>query len=414
MVGSEKPLSSAIGRSLTRLSAILHKEALEYLRDKRTIVLMIVSAFLLPALGVLSTGLRTQQLASVTVAVCDEGTYANTLVGLIESSIRRRLPNAVINTARDCGEGYDAGSDLIVVIPSGFSANLTQIGLRATILVYRAVGSVASEEALLAVKEAVYQLSRIVTQERIEELVKRAGAETSVESVMEPLILKEVSVTPEGIPAAPELEARAYISRFLAFSIFFLLNPAAIAVADSIAREREAGTGELLSIAPLRPWELIVGKAIGSLTAALIAGAIDVVAVGAYLKLAVAYVGTGIVAFHALHVILSVIVTAAMVMVLTLLIPGRRAGAVITSLVTGTAILAFFSALFVDVERLPTVLRIVLYLIPYTHSAAALLKLSLGRGMEALIHTLTLVAVSALAMLAATAIYTPERMARRY
>ncbi|HID41464.1 MAG TPA: hypothetical protein EYP33_04835, partial [Pyrodictium sp.] len=62
-----------------RLAVLVRKEALEFLRDRRSLILMAVSAFLFPVLGLLVTGLKTQQAALVAIVVCDTGAPAEEL-----------------------------------------------------------------------------------------------------------------------------------------------------------------------------------------------------------------------------------------------------------------------------------------------------------------------------------------------
>jgi ABC-2 type transport system permease protein len=400
--------------SKERIAAIAWKDTLEFLRDKRSIGLMLVSAFLFPLLGLMVTGLKAQQHAKVAILVCDPSKEAHEVAEILASTLQEygSFNITVSMGAATCGPVADAVAT--IVIPAGFGANLSTLNNTALLKIYEEIGNPAASDAASIVSTLVDQYSKHVAAMRVAKLAERAGMRLNPETVLNPIRLVSEGVTPSGAPASPEEAQRASIARFLAFSVFFVLNPAALAVADAVSRERESGTGEMLAITPLTGLEFVTGKALGSLAAALVAGGVDLAAAAAYAVLTeFRAVDAGLVFLHAAETVLAILVTMAVTVLATLLIPGQRAATLTTSIVTGTAIMVFFSVLFVDVSSLPVLFRAILYLIPYTHTALAIENYALGDIVATSFHTAVLIAATLASLAAAAYVYKPERLVKR-
>ncbi|KSW11990.1 hypothetical protein CF15_04165 [Pyrodictium occultum] len=395
-----------------RLAVLARKEALELLRDRRSLALMAISAFLFPLLGLLVTGLKTQQAALVAIVVCDRGAPAESLArSLYDVFAGSPGFRAAIVNSSSCRP--PRGAVAAIALPPGFSANATAIDKPVVIMVYQVVGNPAASDALSLAYSVVSKFSERLALQRVEKLASLAGRRIDVAHVLHPVEVVSETVTATGQRAPPQLEERASVARFLAFSVFFLLNPAAMAVSDSITRERARGTGEVLAVTPITGVELVLGKTLGSITAALLAGGLDALAAVAYAEAVSATVGPDMILFHALQVVLAIIVTASFTMLLTLLVPGQRAAILATSLVTSAALMVFFSVLFVDLNTLPEWIRILLYAIPYIHTAEAIEDYALGYTGAALAHTLVISVLAAVSVAAAAKLYKPERLVKR-
>ena len=401
-------------REASRALVLAWKDTLEFLRDRRSIALMLVSAFLFPLLGLMVTGLRAHQRAAVVVLLCDHGGAAREAGEAIVEALRSYGSFNVTLVSSPARCGPVPGAVATVEVPPGFTANASRLSSVAVIRLYQAVGNPAASDVANIVQAVAQTLSERIAAARVSRLADMAGVKASPEAVLHPLRVVATGVTPSGAPATPEEEERASAARFLAFSVFFVLNPAALAVADAVSRERESGTGEMLAITPLTGLDFVAGKALGSLSAAMLAGGIDFAAALSYAALTgFRTADMGLVALHALETIVAIIVTMAITVLATLLVPGQRAATLMTSTITGAAIMVFFSVLFVDIASLPPGIRLLLYLIPYTHTALAIESYALGDAAGAAIHTLILAAAAAAALLAAARAYRPERLVRQ-
>ncbi|GEM_PF-2654372 len=395
---------------------IAWKEALEIIRDRRSLLLMLFSAMLFPLLGVMIAGLKTQQEALVVVIMCDETVEGKELLSRIEAAFKAtpgfRVEVIYTNESIKGCTAYP-GAVATIVIPGDFGENVTSLDKIALIYLYKVVDSPAAEEAGNILNSVLYRYSLEVSRFRVETLAVKAGVAIEPDYVLSPIRIVTNTVTRGGVAVPPQVEARAELARFLAFSVFFILNPSAIAVADSITREREQGTGEVLAITPIGGRELVLGKALGSLTAAFIAGGLDVAAVTAYVYLVAANLGPGVALFHAAQTMLAVMVTLSIVMLVTMVIPGQRAATLLASIITGLAVMVFFSILFIDLEAMPTAIKTLLYMVPYTHTAESIKAFVIGDTVRAIQHTIPLIVALVLATYAASKLYSPEKLVKR-
>lgn len=395
-----------------RVKAIAWKDSLEFLRDRKSIVLMIVSAFLFPFLGVFTTGLKSHQQVLVVLKLCDNGSYAHDFAKLLSKIIRQYSPyNLTVIDTGDCSPPQ--GATVTIVLPRGFTHNMSLLDGVAVVKVYEVAGSAAAEEVKSLVYLALKDYARRIIRERVSLLAGEAGVSVDVEALLNPLRLVSKSVTPSGTPLSPEVSEKASIARFLAFSVFFVLNPTAIAIADNVARERESGTGEILVTTPVTGLEFVLGKIAGSLTALLLAGILDLAAALVYGVFSVSFTNyTELALFHMIQTLLAILATMSITMLVSLYVTSQRAATLSTSLVTGMAIMVFFTALFVDIGSLPLSIKLPLYLIPYTHIALAIEAFALGEVNKSIMYSCVPLILTLASLTAAVKSYSPERLVK--
>lgn len=400
--------------SFYRIKALAVKDTYEYVRDHRTLALMFISALLFPLLGLMITGLKTQQEAFVAVNVCDSGVYTDSLVKLVEEYITRYTSFNVVISNNSNGCGMVPGAIVTLVIPRGFNSNASTVDNPAIVLLYKLVGSPAALEAEAAINNVLASFSHLLAVERVKNISSMAGLEIDPIYVLEPVRVVSETVTATGMAVSPEVERIANIVRFLAFAVFLVLNPTAIAVADTVARERESGTGELLAVTPMRGVEFVLGKALGSVVAIAVAAGLDFIAALVYGYLMfTSSIPLSMAFFHAIQIMLAILVTVSIAVFATLLVPGQRAATLLASMITGVAMLVFFSALFIDIEALPTLIKSVMYMIPYTHIVLAIESYALGDTSKALEHSIVVLVLSILLFIASARVYKPDKLVKR-
>ncbi len=394
-----------------RASVIAWKEILEFIRDRRSIALMTISAFLFPLLGLVITGLQTKQMARVAIIVCDNGSYAESFSKKLVAAIHSTPGLVPVLVQGKCSFPEDIVA--AIIIPKGFSINASSLDKPVFIKFYRVVGKASADQAANVLNSVAASLAQNISIQRIKTIAKRAGLSLNPNYVRNPVYLVTESISSSGAPAPPSLIRRADVARFLAFSVFFVLNPAAIAVADAITRERESGTGELLAISPITGLDLLLGKTAGALVAASIAGGLDAAAVIAYVYMVLGGVDPGLILVHVTGVLLAVLVTAAFTMFITLVVPGQRAATLVASLITGLATIVFLSALFVDYNTLPMLVKSIFYSIPYTYVVLAIKAYALQQESLAITYLGVLLALTIAALIGAARAYKPERLVKR-
>jgi ABC-2 type transport system permease protein len=236
-----------------RLRAVVLKEVRQVRRDPFSLLMLIaLPAFMLVLYGfALNFDVRHVRLA---VQDRDKSAASRDLLAAFTHSTYFDL---VATPA--AGEDTDALLErrlarAVLVIPEGYGRNL-------------AAGRVAAVQLLLdgadsSTAQTVLGYARALVSEQNAELVSealaRAGRHSAAPLVLEPRILFN-----------PELQSTQFLVPGLIG--FLLMLTAVLSTALSVVREKERGTMEQLRIAPLRTWELILGKTVPYLGISLVA-----------------------------------------------------------------------------------------------------------------------------------------------
>jgi len=236
-----------------RLRAVVLKEVCQVRRDPFSLLMLIA----LPAFMLVLYGFALNfDVRHVRLAVQDRDTSAASrdLVAAFTHSTYFDLVATPL-----AGEDTDALLErrvarAVLVIPEGYGRDLT-------------AGRVAPVQLLLdgadsSTAQTVLGYARALVSEQNAELVSqaltRAGRRGAAPLVLEPRILFN-----------PELQSTQFLVPGLIG--FLLMLTAVLSTALSVVREKERGTMEQLRIAPLRTWELILGKTVPYLGISLVA-----------------------------------------------------------------------------------------------------------------------------------------------
>jgi ABC-2 type transport system permease protein len=236
-----------------RLRAVVTKELRQVRRDPFSLAMLIgLPAFMLVLYGfALNFDVR-----HVRLAVQDrDGTRAS----------RELLAAFTHSTYFDLVATPPAGADLealtqmrvvkaILVVPEGYGRDLAA-GRRAAVqLLLDGADSTTASTVLGYARALVSEQNVAVAAETL----ARAGQRLRPPIDLEPRVLFN-----------PELESTQFLVPGLIG--FLLMLTAVLSTALSVVREKERGTMEQLRVAPLRTWELIVGKTIPYLGISLVA-----------------------------------------------------------------------------------------------------------------------------------------------
>jgi len=112
----------------------------------------------------------------------------------------------------------------------------------------------------------------------------------------------------------------------------------------------------------------------------------------------------------ALASIATIVVTAALASIIASRSETVRSAQVMSFVVITVAMAIYFSALLVDLTKVPTWISIILYLLPFTHSALAVHWASLGLLSRATLHLLALAAFLAVLLYTSIKTFNSERL----
>jgi ABC-2 type transport system permease protein len=283
-------------------------------------------------------------------------------------------------------------ADVRIVIPHGFYDNLTRLDGQAVVVISRLVGSPASDIAYRAVLEALYDVSVTIVDERVRSLARMANTTVDPRALRNPILVATGYHLAGGAPAGEAQAEAAFTARVLQFSLFFVAYPAIVFMSDAIVGERERRTIEKLLATPISRVSILAGKMVAAATLGLLAAVADSIALLAFFYLALGSLRVSLAT--ALAWAISAITTIAVTTAIATIIASRsetvRAAQVTSTVVVVVAMAVYFSALVVDLSKLPPRISLALHLIPFTHSALIVYWASLGDMNELLRHVIIL------------------------
>ncbi len=376
---------------VSSLGNLVLKEIKEMLRDP-TILLGVVLMPLLvfPAMGLLmniSTTALEESLKGVSMAVMDQdnGPMAEDLV-LRFGALNATLIEIEASTVEDALESLQGSNiTVLIVIPSGFSHNLTS-GFRAELKVYSVIKSLSvSEGGKASVANApinVYE--RLLVYRAIEEGIP----DKEPWAVLDPIAVNSFVVFKgKAIEAPPELLSGLFMSQSFGFPmvLMLLLITAMQVAASSISLEKEEKTLETLLTLPVGRLSILTGKLAGSVAVAATGAIAALIGVNYYTSSIFSIAQTEALDLEALGIALSP--TAYILLGLTMFVTIVSALALAICVATFAenvrsaqslvaplnllVVLPSLGLMFADIEILPLAVQVVLYAIPYTHSILA-------------------------------------------
>jgi sodium transport system permease protein len=257
------------------IGIVYRKEMMDSLRDRRTLISMIVVPILLmPVLtvgiGVLSAEIVGRAMGEVPkVMILGGGDSPN-----VTAELRARRDIHAVPAAGDYAEEIgDKRIRAAVEIPPGFEAALSG-GTPATVTVYDYRNDLKSGIAADRLQQFFRDLRDRTVRERLE-------AQHLPDTLIHPLEIREQNV------ASPEKTTGELIGGIVPYFVILLCLTGAIYPAiDLTAGEKERGTMETILSSPVSRTDLVFGKFLTVLTASLATAFLAVVSMGISLGVA--------------------------------------------------------------------------------------------------------------------------------
>ena len=366
------------------IKTLLWKETREISRDRKFLATIITAPILsLTAIAFLTATLLYYQPTVIAIVPQDNGEGANWFVNNVLNYLVGR--GYVVSTTTSLESVLrNMTIDLIVVIPEGFSDNLTRIDRVCYIEVIKRT-SVSEDRVSRAeedVKNVVSSLSQAVSSSKIKELGSKAGIpDINVEAVRNPIQVKvPIYISPTGEPAKQEDVLRPFIARLLILTYSFIVTPAATYIVDGIVGERERKTMEMLLASPAGLKELVVSKIMASSLIGLISSLSDLAGLLLYYGLLVIALGAWFLAvfdpvlllLHSFTAFLSILVTVSISLPFITRTKGIRSASNLASLFSILGLAFYVAGWVIDFYKLPSEILNPLLIVPYTHSILAI------------------------------------------
>jgi len=369
---------------------IIVKEVKELVRDPKILLPMIIIPLIMfPIMGfAIQTSMEAAEgsMEEISVAVMnlDGGPVAETMMSNLTQWNAKIVQIDNSDFTKALNDIQESNLTALIVIPSGFSQNITE-GKTAELEVYTPFrgGGITESTSSSAVSGLLRFFESNIVNQRIEEVSKNP------ETFLNPIALSEKSIIKgKGVDINPSVLFGLVISQstIMPVGIMMLLIFAMQLAATAVASEKEEKTLETLLTLPINRFMILAGKLTGSILVAIV-GAIayligfsfyidsftgmiptevglDLASIGLAPTL-LSYVLLGISLFMAL---LSALALAISISVFAEDVRGAQA------LVGPLSILLIFPlifTMFTDITTLPFPLSTILLAIPFTHPLLA-------------------------------------------
>lgn len=396
------------------LATLVWKELLDLSRDTRALALMILIPLVgLPLLAVVAGGLSSAQM--ITMYVQYNNTPEKAVAEWIAGNVSSMAVSQGIRLYVAVGQGPpNATYDVEVLVPSGFYNNLTSLDREALLVVKEMVGSYAAQEVEGVIMNYLSQLAGYEAKLRVERLAKAANISVNPSYVLNPVVVASSYYLPSGAAASSQQVQLSESVKFLAFSLFFVVDPAIVIMSDSIAGEKERKTLEVLLTSPLEGRSLVLGKLISAAAIGLAIAIADSTGLIIYIFM---LAGTSSLALTPELIALNLVVAAILVfMTSTIMLPVvLRSPSVRTAQAASYAIMMvalaiYFSALFVNPSSLPRPIEYAMMAIPFTEAALALTSYAVGQYSMTLLSIAIMLAYAAAFVALSVKLYNPEKL----
>ena len=386
---------------------ILWKEIKDLSRDYKTLVYVVFMPLIaLPGMAILSGGLYTAQEVTVGVIDMDRSGESRLFVrGLVEYLSSRGFGANV-----KIVEGVRG--DFTIIVEQGFGEAVRMLDGTATVTLLYVPGSPLFQSIESTVRSYIAAFERAIVENRIEDLASRAGVEVDPQLLLDPVKVEVGFRSPAGEPVGREAGALAFSSKIIAFSLFFVVNPAIVFMSDAIVGEKERRSLERLLVAPASRVEILVGKMAASMMLGLAAAAADSVAIVGFFILSGTPVNVSIMVIAAwiASTFLLVVLTSSLVAIISSRSGSLRSAQAGSFTVMMVALAIYFSSLVVDVDSLPGWVKSAMLAIPFTHASLAIYRASFQDIESMALHLAALAAFSIIFILLALKSFESERL----
>lgn len=373
------------------LRNLVVKEIKEMIRDPKILLGMVLMPLIMfPVMGAAMNISQTaveESLKEVSMALMDldQGPMAKDLIQSFNALkvTLMEMEASSLDEALELLQGSNITT--LVVIPSGFSRNLT-LGFRGELEVYSVIRSISlSEGAKASVADAPIGAYENLL---VYQAIRQAIPDRSPETVLDPIALHSfVILKGRLVEAPPGVLTGLFMSQSFAFPmvIMLLLISAMQMAATSVAIEKEEKTLETLLTLPVGRLSILAGKLGGSVVVAAAGAIAALIGVNYYTSSIFSIAQTGIPDLEALgialsptaYILLGVTMFVTIVSALALAIcvatfaENVRSAQSLVAPLNLLVVLPSLGLMFADIEILPLAVQVVLYAIPYTHSILA-------------------------------------------
>ncbi|RLE54238.1 MAG: hypothetical protein DRJ26_02105 [Candidatus Methanomethylicota archaeon] len=411
---------------------LLEKEIKELLRDPKILIGMIVMPIIM--FGVMGYAMRLSFTAvkeaamkpKIVILDYDGGSMAEMLISALQSH-----PNATVKILSDVDlyhaldEAQKSGFSVLMVIPSGFTENVTN-GFKAKVELYTIFNTLSMAEAGASSIPAT--LVKFFNDYLVDKTIREAFPDRDPEAVLSPIEAAKLSVIKGEIVNVPPEAVVGIItsqSMTMPITVMMILVFAMQIAATSVAIEKEEKTLETLLSLPVNRLTILASKLTSSVIVAAIGSSVYMIGYTHYISSmrvlpnyeslpSAETVGLTLTPIGFLLLGVSVFIAIVSALALSVTVAAftedvRSAQAVVGYLYTIIFIPSFI-LMFVDIKSLPTPVQLLLYAIPYTHPILAAKAAILEDYMTIVLGILYMLSLTIVVLYVAAKLFTTEKI----
>ncbi len=412
------------------LLTLVMKEIKELLRDPKVLLgVVLMPLIIFPLMGSamnISTTAVEQSTKRMSIALMDldEGPHVEDLVLFMKAYniTVQKIDEKSVSDALAQVQGE--GSAALIVIPRGFSMNLSSGG-KAKLDVYTVLRSISISEGIVS------SVAIVPIQSYEKMLIDQAIGQTfpgrDPDTILNPIdVASHVSFRGKTVEASPDLLRGILVSQSFGFPmvIMLLLISSMQTAATSISVEKEEKTMETLLTLPVGRLTILTGKLAGSVVVAAAGAATSLIGVSFYTTSIVGTSGISDVDLVSLGlaptpialVLLGVMMFVTIISALALAIcvatfaDNVRSAQSLVGPLSVLVMLPSLMLMFADIAILPPAIQVAMLAVPYTHSILASKAAFMG-DYATMLLSIAYISMFTVAILYVTArIFTTERI----
>ena len=377
---------------LNALLNIIIKEVKELVRDPKILLgMIIVPLIMFPLMGfAIQTSMETAEQSigktSILLLDQDQGPIAKSLEDylVLFNFTVTRLDDMSLDQA--IAQVQDSNATNLVIIPSGFSQNITNDSA-STLTVFtpfRGGGGIAVSSQSSAINSLLSSFETILINQRI----NQGFPEANSTEILNPILLSEKSiVNGKSADISPDVLFGLMIaqSTVMPVGMITLLIFAMQLAATAVASEKEEKTLETLLTMPINRTIILAGKLTGSIIVAVIGALAYLVGFSYYLSSYTSLIPTngvdlatlglaptlGSYAILGISLFMALLSALALAISLSVFAEDVRGAQALIGPLSILFIVPMIFTMFTDITTLPFPLSIILLAIPFTHSMLA-------------------------------------------
>jgi ABC-2 type transport system permease protein len=361
----------------------LVKKEIKELLTPSTILPMIITVFLFVALGNAFGNIaeEVEKKQDIGLINCDNGIFSDIAVQEIEKFANIKYEGKDEGEIDKVLNEFKDKIICIIFIPSNFSENIDS-SKQAEIKIYWLVKGLGLGDI---VSSAFFDnVFATISNKISSEIIEKNGINST--NVLLPLAKKEITILKnneiEGI--SPQMLSNFLYSQSVTIPIvmMIIIMMSGGMVISSMGMEKENKTLETLLTLPIRRSEIVVGKITGSAVVGLMMATIYMIGFGYYInsfqassQIKLADYGLNLSGYDYLLIALSVFLALtsalAMCVVLGVFAKNYKSAQTLTLPLSMLALIPMFLIMFKDFETMPALLKIILFIIPFSHPMMA-------------------------------------------